>query len=60
MSFKVDCRTPRIDESHFNEIPVVDNNTYLSVLIDDCGDIKPLQTQLKVKAKQLKQQIGFI
>ena len=60
LALRVDRRTKmpaRITST--NGIPIVPHYKYLGLLVDDCMDLKPLQSSLKAKIKQLKYQVSF-
>ena len=59
MAIRADRRTPMWKAKTIKEIPVVSEYKYLGLIIDDCGDMKPLNGKLKSLQKAFKQQISM-
>ena len=59
MAIRVDRRTPLFRERTIGGIPVVSEYKYLGLVLDDCGDLKPLNQTLKATLKSYKQQVSM-
>ena len=59
MAIRVDRRTPQFRASKICNVPVVSQYKYLGLVIDDCGDMKPLNQTLKAQMTAFKRQISM-
>ena len=59
MAIRVDRRTPLFREKTVGGVPVVAQYKYLGLVLDDCGDLKPLRKTLKTALAAHKQQISM-
>ena len=59
MAVRVDRRTPMLPVEKVRGVPVVSQYKYLGLVLDDCGDLKPLNQTLKATLRSYKQQVSM-